>query len=511
MKFSAKSAKSGSSLCYPEHMKGKLPEPTVLSALPQEIMRELRVFVWNKEDDLFHIAAEDPSHPAVVQFVSTRLSGKAEVYRTEKEEVDRVLGHLKRDWHKEIIDLITQPKRSDNFITELVDRILFYALAKKASDIHIEPTRSETILRMRIDGMLHEVLRFPKDIHTALIARMKVLAGLKIDESRHPQDGRIEPENMNDTSFRVSSIPTLHGEKIALRILDESNKTLELKNLGFSEKHVAMLMRNIDKPYGMIVASGPTGSGKTTTLYGLLSQVKKDGLNISTLEDPIEFALPGVNQMQINTRIGLTFAAGLRALLRQDPDIIMVGEIRDSETVMMATNAALTGHLVFSTLHTNDAPSALTRFLEMKVDDFVVASVVNLVVAQRLVRKVCEHCRTEERLSDVVQKKIKERKDIVAVLEKHGIRESELAKRTFAVGVGCAECFETGYRDRIGIYELLETDQGIGELVLKRASGDQIRSHAMEHGFQDMVEDGLEKVLLGQTTLEEVLRTTKNR
>jgi len=270
------------------------------------------------------------------------------------------------------------------------------ALERKASDIHIEPTRGTTIVRLRIDGRLHEIFRLSETLHTTAIARLKVLANLKIDESRLPQDGRIEQDNTG-VSFRVSIVPTLYGEKAVLRLLTDSNKDLDMDVLGFSKKQQEIIMRNIDKPYGMIVASGPTGSGKTTTLYALVSKLMKADLNISTLEDPIEYALSGVNQIQVNTRIGLTFASGLRSLLRQDPDIIMIGEIRDIETMSMATNAALTGHLVFATMHTNDAPSALTRFLEMKVEDFVVASIVNLIVAQRLVRRICRNCKEKKR------------------------------------------------------------------------------------------------------------------
>src|SRR3989344_55800 len=314
---------------------------------------------------------------------------------------------------------------------------------------------------------------------------------------------------MPDTSIRISTAPTLYGEKAALRIMDDSHKNLTLANLGFSQAHEELLRRNAEKPFGMIVTSGPTGSGKTTTLYGLLNLLKKDDINISTLEDPVEFAVNGVNQIQVNPRFDLTFASGLRSLLRQDPDVIMVGEIRDSETVVMAANAALTGHLVLTTIHTNDAPSVFTRFLEMKVEDFVVSSIVNLVIAQRLLRKVCDGCGKEGKISPAVLKKIEERKDVVFELESRGINSNSLKTKKLRSGKGCDFCLGTGYRDRIGIFELLEPNQKMCDLVLEHASADKIRDAARESGFRDIIADGIGKILEGKTTFEEVLRTTR--
>lgn len=411
----------------------------------------------------------------------------------------------------EISKLISNAPTSNDNIIKIVDKTIQFALEKKASDIHIEPIREGAIVRFRIDGALQPIFNIPANIFKAVTARFKILANLRIDQYRYPQDGRIEVAESPNTSLRVSTIPTLFGEKIALRVLDDSHKSLSLSSLGFSQEQEEMILNNIEKPFGVIVSSGPTGSGKTTTLYALLQLLKKDNINISTLEDPVEYVLEGVNQTQINPEAKLTFAPGLRALLRQDPDIIMVGEIRDSETSIMATNAAMTGHLVLTTIHTNDAPSSFIRFLEMKVEDFVVSSTINLVIAQRLVRKVCSNCAKKKKLSPAILKKIKERKDIVAVLEKRrrGLTK-KLEEYLFSLGTGCSQCLETGYQGRTGIFELLETNKEISNLILNSKSTEEIGRTAEKNGFKNIVSNGIEKIFEGITTFDEVLRTTKN-
>ncbi|MDP2910155.1 MAG: GspE/PulE family protein [bacterium] len=415
------------------------------------------------------------------------------------------------DFQREISDLISNAPATNDNIIKLANKIIRYALEKKASDIHIEPRKEGANLRFRIDGNLQTMLNIPNSVFKPVIARFKILANLRLDEYRYPQDGRIEPEEFPDTSLRVSTMPTLFGEKIVFRVLDDSNKNLSLSALGFSEEQKKIILNNIEKPFGVIVASGPTGSGKTTTLYAILQAIKKEGLNISTLEDPVEYVLSGVNQTQINPQSKLTFPSGLRALLRQDPDIIMVGEIRDSETSVMATNAAMTGHLVLTTIHTNDAPSSFIRFLEMKVEDFVVANTINLVVAQRLVRKICPLCAKKRKLEPTVLKKIRERKDIMAALEKKkkGLSKN-IENHEFSIGAGCDQCLGTGYSGRIGIFELLESSKEINNLILNNKSTEEIRISAEKNGFKDMVSDGIEKAFSGITTFDEVLRTTKN-
>jgi type II secretory ATPase GspE/PulE/Tfp pilus assembly ATPase PilB-like protein len=483
----------------------------LLNLMPPELMEELGAFVFGRNDNKVKIGAVNLNNKVLKQYAKERFNNKVEWYSITKEDLNAVLSNHSSNFESEILSLIDSAPSSNDNIIKIVDKTIQYAFFKEASDIHIEPNKKEAVVRFRIDGILQSVYAIPSNIYKAVVARFKILANLKIDEYRHPQDGRIEPENNPDTSLRVSTMPTLFGEKIVLRVLDDSTKSLSLSTLGFSQKQQKYILNNIEKPFGMIVVSGPTGSGKTTTLYALLQLLKKEGLNISTLEDPIESALPGVNQTQVNPNNGLTFASGLRSLLRQDPDIIMVGEIRDSETACMAANAAMTGHLVFTTIHTNDAPSSFTRLLEMQVEDFVVAGTVNLVIAQRLVRRVCPYCKKKAKLDKVVLEKIRERKDIVQTLDR---KEKGLSKRLnnleFFSGKGCEKCLGTGYKGRMGIFEIIEPNKQIKDAVLSRKSSEDIKVAAERQGFKDIISDGLEKVFSGETTFGEVLRTTKN-
>jgi type IV pilus assembly protein PilB len=420
----------------------------------------------------------------------------------------RDLKTVKGDIEKELSAAAT-----DVSIIELVDLLVEYGYRARSSDVHVEPAAEHVLIRFRIDGILHDGFTLIKDLQPEVITRIKVLSGLKTDIHHIPQDGRIKIKikEAGDVDVRVSIAPTYYGENCVMRILAEANQIFALEDLGFTPAQMESIDQAIHKPYGMILANGPTGSGKTTTLYALLNLLRREGVHISTLEDPIEYALPGVNQVQINTAADLRFASGLRALVRQDPDIIMVGEVRDSETAVMAANAAMTGHLVLTTLHTNDAPSAVTRLLEMKVEDFVVGSIVNLIIAQRLVRKVCGRCATEERISAPLIAKIKEREDIVKALEAYekGTMK-KLARLGFRRGAGCAACLYTGYSGRLGIYELLELNRELHDLVLSHASAERIKAVAQKTGFRDMVADGIGKIFAGQTTFEEVLRTTRN-
>ncbi len=495
----------------PSQFKGIIPKDDCFHILPIELVREFKAFAFEKDGEDLAIAAVDPHLKSLHTYLSKSFKGNIEWFHALPEDVDFIVENYNRDYKKEITDLTIQSIEKGDTISLIVDKIISHAFKEKASDVHIEPSRDDTTIRFRIDGVLQKTHSIPKKFHSSIIARFKVLANLKIDESRRPQEGRIEPKGFLNTLLRISTVPTLFGEKIVLRILDDSNKSLLLSDLGFSPEQQKMLIRNIEKPFGMIIASGPTGSGKTTTLYGLLQLIRKDGINISTLEDPIEYILSGVNQIQINSRFDLTFAHGLRALLRQDPDIIMVGEIRDSETAVMATDAAMTGHLVFSTLHTNNAPSVFVRLLEMSVEDFVIASTVNFIIAQRLVRKVCNHCAVKEPLSEATYKKVLDRSDILNVLNKeYNINPELLQKEGFKRGVGCNHCFQSGYVGRIGIYECLELNKEIHDLILAQKSSEIIKEAAERNGFKDMVSDGVFKVLEGITTFDEVIRTTRN-
>jgi type IV pilus assembly protein PilB len=494
----------------------KIPEKIsnakeLLTLMPQELIKEFRAFVFEKTAKGAKIGAVDPSNKALRKYAKDRFGKSVEWFQATDENVKLIISNSDRDLKSEVLKLSATALETNNNIVTIVGDIIEYAICDKASDIHIEPLRNETVVRFRVDGVLHTVLNLPRNIHQSLVARFKIISNLKIDEYKRPQDGRIEPEDFPKVSLRTSIIPTLFGEKIALRLLDESNKNISIDELGFSEENKTIILKNIEKPFGMIIASGPTGSGKTTTLYALLQLLKKDGINISTLEDPIEYTLSGVNQVQINPQFDLTFASGLRSLLRQDPNVIMVGEIRDSETAGMAANAAMTGHLVLTTLHTNDAASAFTRLLEMKVEDFVVSGTVNLIIAQRLVRRICPFCAKKRDMDNIILKKIKERPDVINALEaKKGGLSKTIEKEKLSAGAGCDKCYQTGYSGRIGLYEILTPTKEIQDAVLTHKSSANIETIARGQGFKDMVSDGVDKIFEGKTTFEEVLRTTKN-
>jgi general secretion pathway protein E len=381
-------------------------------------------------------------------------------------------------------------------IIKLVNSLLFEAAKKRASDIHIEPFERDLLIRYRIDGVLYNVLTPPKRLQASIISRVKIMAGLNIAEKRLPQDGRISIKIAGrDVDIRVSSIPTAHGERLVLRLLDKGNLLLQLTEIGLDESRLKTLNQLVRLSHGIVLVTGPTGSGKTTTLYAALNTINAPEKNIITIEDPIEYQLRGVGQMQVNPKINLTFAAGLRSILRQDPDVIMVGEIRDGETAEIAIHASLTGHLVFSTLHTNDAAGAVTRLLDMGIEPFLVASSLVAIVAQRLVRVLCSACRQPYHPS-------------ADELAKLGVSPDRAADATWFRAGGCQECLSTGYRGRTGIYEILVLDDELRALVLAKTDANSIKTRAMEHGMRTLREDGAQKVVAGVTTTEEVLRVT---
>jgi type IV pilus assembly protein PilB len=404
-------------------------------------------------------------------------------------------------------------------IIRIVDTLLKHAILQSASDIHIEPDDKEVHVRYRIDGVLHETMTLPKDTAAGIVARIKVLSNLKLDEHRIPQDGRFKIEKDDyKISFRVSLLPVFDGEKVVMRLLDEGAKGLTLEKMGLSGKALESVHREIKKPNGMILVTGPTGSGKTTTLYTIMDILNTAEVNISTVEDPVEYRMPRVNQTQINPKVGMTFAAGLRSLLRQDPDIIMVGEIRDAETLEIALNAAMTGHLVLSTLHTNSAAAALPRMLDMGAEPFLIASTANVIVAQRLVRKLCVDCRKSYQLDEKQVASLARSYDIDALfvtMQKNpeiakiiGNAKSLKDATFYAIG-GCDQCGGEGYRGRLGIYEVLEMETNIRKLVTHAATSEEIETTARkENGMYTMVEDGFLKAVQGVTTLEEIMRVT---
>jgi type IV pilus assembly protein PilB len=382
-------------------------------------------------------------------------------------------------------------------VVKFINNLLADAVSRGASDVHIEPYEHALRIRYRIDGVLQEMMSPPVRMKAALTSRVKIMADLNIAERRVPQDGRIKMKMGANRviDFRVSTLPTLFGEKIVLRILDKGNLTFELEKLGFDPEPLKHLMHAISQPYGIVLVTGPTGSGKTTTLYSALSKVNQVGVNIMTAEDPVEYNLGGINQVQIREEIGLTFAAALRAFLRQDPNIIMVGEIRDTETGSIAIKAALTGHLVLSTIHTNDAPSTINRLIDMGLQPFLVASATNLIQAQRLVRRVCGRCKEPHQYPR-------------HLLLEAGFSEKEIEETTFFAGAGCEECRQTGYRGRVGLYEVMPLSSTLKRMVTNEASSAEIKEQALKEGMLTLRRDGLEKMKRGLTTLEEVLRET---
>jgi type IV pilus assembly protein PilB len=382
-------------------------------------------------------------------------------------------------------------------VVKMVNLIIMDAIRKKASDIHIEPYEKSFRVRQRIDGVLHEVMRPPIRLKNAMVSRIKIMARLNIAEKRLPQDGRIKVRTPGGkhVEFRISVLPTLFGEKVVMRLLDKSALKVDMTQLGFDEPSLAAVKAGVAKPYGMVLVTGPTGSGKTTTLYSAIMELNKEDVNISTAEDPVEFSLHGINQVQVLEEVGLTFAASLRSFLRQDPDVILVGEIRDLETAEIAIKAALTGHLVLSTLHTNDAPSTLSRLLNMGVENFLVASSVNIIVAQRLVRKLCPFCRRKVLIE-------------TGKLLQLGLEEGEIGTAELYEPVGCTECSGTGYRGRSGIYEVLTMTPELQEMVLAHATVPEIRRAAMEQGMITLRRSALNKLTKGVTSIQEVLRAT---
>ena len=387
-------------------------------------------------------------------------------------------------------------------IVPIMDNLVMYAFLARASDIHIKPEADHIAIRLRIDGILQETFSFPKSIHSEVITRIKVLPGMRTDEHQSAQDGRFKTNIKtlpNQFDIRVSVVPTYYGEDAVLRLLVEHSEIKSLDYLTFSDADRKKIMRAIEKPNGMILATGPTGSGKTTTLYTVLRKLNTPDVSIITIEDPIEYSLSGINQIQVNAATGLTFADGLRSILRQDPDIIMVGEIRDKETAGIAVNAALTGHLLLSTLHTNDAATTLPRLLDMGVEPFLIASTVNVAIGQRLVRTICKECKAPKKLTDAEFKRLGE-----------FIPEKTLGNHhDFFQGKGCAVCGNTGYTGRLSIYEILEIDDDIRQAIMQKANGGDIKKIAISKGMTTLLEDGFKKSLEGLTTIEEILRVVQ--
>ena len=479
----------------------------VLALVPEKMAKTYRMVPLAREGEQMKLAMEDPSNVEAIEFVKRHTGLMVVPHYASREDLNKALSQYKRNIQAEFQKVISEGikeaggeedliKAAEKLpIIKVLDTILEYAAAERASDIHIETQQMEVVVRFRIDGVLHDMIKLPRGIEDALIARIKILSNLKLDERRVPQDGRYKFKLSGEPiSLRISIIPGFYGENVVMRLLHESARPLSLEELGLTGRNLEIVKNNILKPHGMILVTGPTGSGKTTTLYSVLNILNTVKVKICTIEDPIEYGVGRVTQIQVNTKTGLTFAAGLRALLRHDPDIMMVGEIRDKETAQIAIHSALTGHLVLSTLHTNDAPGAMPRLLDMGVEGYLAASTVNVVVAQRLVRKICSACTIEYKPDNAIMSKLSDDFRV------------NLSEQKFYKGKGCPECGNKGFSGRIGIYEVLQVTETIRPLISSRVSSDEILEQAKKEGMVTMLQDGLNKVSGGLTTIEEVLK-----
>lgn len=479
--------------------------PDILATIPEKTATAFKMVPFALKDGVLMVAMENPHDIEAIEFAKRSSGSQVSPYYTTPADIDKALGQYKANLKGEFTQIIdstlAETKASaqrDLPVAKILDTMLEYATAEGASDIHIEALEDRVLVRFRVDGILRDVVELPKDIHSALVARIKILSELKLDEHRVPQDGRFKFQ-LKDVfiALRVSVLPAFFGENIVLRVLAESARPLSLEELGITGKFLDLIKHNIKKPHGLILVTGPTGSGKTTTLYSLLNILNTPDINICTIEDPIEYGIRRVNQVQVNTATGLTFAAGLRSLLRHDPNVIMIGEIRDADTAEIAIHAALTGHLVVSTLHTNSAAAAVPRLIDMGVEPFLIASTLNLVVAQRLVRRINPRCVT----------KFVPEPDILATLEQ-AVGEP-ITIEHFYKPSDQGECEKHGYKGRVGVYEILEINQEIRTLISKRATTQELEQAAIKNGMTKLLEDGINKAAAGITTLEEALRVMR--
>lgn len=493
--------------------------------IPSPLAISRRIVAFAKEGKELKVALLDPLDLQTVEFIKRKTGLEVKVYLTTPASLKEMLRKYYSSLETELKIIQTETggdekelkKIAENLpVINIVNSILEHAVFEGASDIHIEPLENQIAVRYRIDGQLKPVMTLPKSIQAGVVARIKILTNLKLDEHMQPQDGRIKMMVQDEKiSLRVSVLPVYDGEKVAIRILHESAKPLTLEQLGLLPPDGKKVKDSIAKPHGIILITGPTGCGKTTTLYALLNMLNQPDVNISTIEDPIEYHIPRINQSQINPRVGYTFATGLRAFLRQDPDIIMVGEIRDQETAEIAIHAAMTGHLVLSTLHTNDAPTTIPRLLDMNIPSFLVAFTANLIMAQRLVRKICPHCKTKFKLTAAniadLEKMINLKKMLELFKKNDCLDKDEQALKswTFYIGGGCRHCNNEGYKGRLGIFEVLEVDKTMAELINRKATVEEIRAAAVKNGFTSLLEDGLIKAKKGLTSLEEILEASR--
>ncbi|WP_088103711.1 GspE/PulE family protein [Halalkalibacter urbisdiaboli] len=481
-------------------------EPNLINAITEDLARRYQVLPMKRDGNRLMVAMADPLDYFALDDlrlstgfeIQPMIARKAELklainrYYGMQKSIDQMMQDVPTDENDEAF--IEAQQSDESPVAKMVNQLISQALELGASDIHIDPLEHETLIRFRVDGILRTEKRVPKSMQNILVSRIKIMSKLNIAEKRLPQDGRFKMDiDLRNIDLRVSCLPTIFGEKVVMRLLDTGNVTLGLEQLHFSPRNEQIFRKMIHGAYGIILVTGPTGSGKSTTLYTALNEINTDEVNIITVEDPVEFQLKGINQVQVNTNIGMTFAAGLRSILRQDPDIIMVGEIRDTETAEIALRSALTGHLVLSTLHTNDAVSAISRLIDMGLEPFLVSSALLGVVGQRLVRRVCLSCAKPQQLS-------KEEEDLFL---SRGLNTNMVAK-----GEGCSSCNSTGYKGRMGLHETVFIDEQMRDMITQKLPSSSYLKYAQEQGFRSMFEDGLLKVSKGETSLEEVYRVT---
>lgn len=489
--------------------KTSIPED-VYHIIPERIARKQKVIAFGRGQGVIKLAMVNPKNALLQEMIARKTGSPISVFYATERDIYNTLKIYRKDLQK-AFDMLLKERNEGNLpgvltdipIANVVDMIIDYAYQDKASDIHMEINEKESLVRFRIDGMLQDVLKMPKSVHDQVVTRIKVLSRLRTDEHLSPQDGkmrlRLEEE---DLDLRVSILPLVEGEKVVLRLLASHFRQFSLVDLGMAEKDLQKVSKAISKSFGMVLSTGPTGSGKTTSIYALLKILNTREKNITTIEDPVEYRMKGVNQIQVNAKTNLTFASGLRSILRQDPNVVFVGEIRDSETAGIAVNAALTGHLVLSTLHTNDAATTLPRLTDMQIEPFLVASTVNVIIAQRLIRKICDMCKaslttTREDLAKTVPE------DLVTKHFGTGV------SITVYQGKGCKICHNTGFAGRVGVFEVLVVSENIKKLISQKKDSDVIAKQAIEDGMTTMLDDGVEKIAKGITTLSEVLRVTK--
>jgi len=481
----------------------------VLKILPEHFADTHKIVAFSIENGILNIATPFINNKEITEIIQKKAQMPVKVFFCLERDINEILPLYKQNITEVFKEMLRDAKIEDLPVEKVLDTIIEYAYDNKASDIHMEPKDNHAMIRYRVDGVLKDIAKLPKNLHDQIINKIKVECGLRTDEHLSAQDGKMKHTTQaEELDIRVSIVPLTKGENCVMRLLASHIRQYGLNDLGLEEAENKKVEAMYKKPYGMILSTGPTGSGKTTSMYAILRELNTREKNITTIEDPVEYDVFGMNQIQVNTKTNLTFAEGLKSILRQDPDIIFVGEIRDPDTAYIAVNAAMTGHLVLSTLHTNDASTTIPRLLDMGIEPFLIASTVNIIIAQRLVRKICTNCRYSYTKSIKELTKEINDKEIIKTIE--GIEKSKTNIRLYK-GKGCVACGNTGYSGRIGIFEILEVTEDIRKLIVDKQSASKIAEHAIKEGMETMLHNGIKKVVAGTTTIEEVLRVTKDK